>query len=192
MNKQVKKRCGWVPENNRIYLEYHDKEWGAPVHSDRKLFEMLLLEGFQAGLSWLTILKKREKFKKAFSGFDFVKIAKYGKRDVARLMKDEGIIRNRLKIESAIKNARAFLEIRKEFGSFSKYLQGFVEGKPIKNRYKSWKQIPAKTALSDKISKDLKKRGMNFVGSTIIYAFLQSVGVVNDHEVNCFRHSEIN
>tara|TARA_Y100000310_G_scaffold334463_1_gene414322 strand:- start:99 stop:665 length:567 start_codon:yes stop_codon:yes gene_type:complete len=188
----VKKRCGWVPENNRIYLEYHDKEWGAPVHSDRKLFEMLLLEGFQAGLSWLTILKKREKFKKAFSGFDFVKIAKYGKRDVARLMKDEGIIRNRLKIESAIKNARAFLEIRKEFGSFSKYLQGFVEGKPIKNRYKSWKQIPAKTALSDKISKDLKKRGMNFVGSTIIYAFLQSVGVVNDHEVNCFRHSEIN
>lgn len=181
-----------MPENNKIYLDYHDREWGAPVHDDRKLFEMLLLEGFQAGLSWLTVLKKRQNFKKAFFGFDFVKIAKYGKMDVARLMKNDGIIRNKLKIESSIKNACAFIEIRKEFGSFNKYVWDFVEDKPIKNRYRNWKQIPAKTALSDKISKDLKKRGMNFVGSTIIYAFLQSVGIVNDHEVNCFRHSEIN
>ena len=184
-------RCGWVPENDKLYLNYHDEEWGVPVHNDKKLFEMLLLEGFQAGLSWLTILKKRKNFKDAFSGFDFATIANYGKRDISRLMKDEGIIRNKLKIESSIKNARVYIEIRKEYGTFNNYLWGFVNGKTITNRYKSWKEIPARTELSDEISKDLKHRGMNFVGSTIIYAFLQSIGIVSDHEVDCFRYSEI-
>ena len=184
-------RCGWVPENDKLYLKYHDTEWGVPIHNDKKLFEMLLLEGFQAGLSWLTILKKRKNFQNAFSGFDFTTIAHYGKRDISRLMKDEGIIRNKLKIESSIKNARVYIEIRKEYGTFNRYVWGFVNGKTITNNYKSWKEIPAKTELSDVISKDLKKRGMNFVGSTIIYAFLQSIGIVNDHEVDCFRYSEI-
>ena len=187
----MKNRCGWVPENDKLYLRYHDNEWGVPIHNDKKLFEMLLLEGFQAGLSWSTILKKRKNFENAFSGFYFTKIANYGKRDVARLLKDEGIIRNRLKIESSIKNAHAYIEIRKEYGTFDTYLWGFVNGKTIKNKYKSWRGIPAKTGLSDEISKDLKKRGMNFVGSTIIYAFLQSFGIVNDHEIDCFRYSEI-
>lgn len=182
------KRCGWVPQDNQIYQDYHDKEWGVPVHNDKKLFEMLLLEGFQAGLSWSTILNKRKNFKKAFSNFDYVKIAKYNKKDITRLMNDAGIVRNRLKIESSIRNAKAYIEIRKEFGSFDKYLCGFVNNKQIKNKFKNWKQIPPKTELSDEISKDLKKRGMNFVGSTIIYAFLQAVGVVNDHEVSCFRY----
>ena len=184
-------RCGWVPEDNKLYLKYHDNEWGVPIHNDKKLFEMLLLEGFQAGLSWLTILKKRNNFKTAFSGFAFTKIANYGKKDISRLLKDEGIIRNRLKIESSIKNARIYIEIRKECGTFDKYLWGCVSGKTITNKYKSWKEIPARTELSDEISKDLKKRGMNFVGSTIVYAFLQSIGIVNDHEVGCFRYSEI-
>ena len=182
------KRCGWVPQDNQIYQDYHDKEWGVPVHNDKKLFEMLLLEGFQAGLSWSTILNKRKNFKKAFSNFDYVKIAKYNKKDITRLMNDAGIVRNRLKIESSIRNAKAYIEIRKEFGSFDKYLCGFVNNKQIKNKFKNWKQIPPKTELSDEISKDLKKRGTNFVGSTIIYAFLQAVGVVNDHEVSCFRY----
>jgi DNA-3-methyladenine glycosylase I len=187
----MRKRCGWVPENNELYLQYHDQEWGVPIHSDKKLFEMLLLEGFQAGLSWLTILNKRKNFKNAFLGFDFTKISDYGTRDMVRLMKDEGIIRNRLKIESTIKNARVFIEIRNKYGTFDKYLWGFVNGKTITNRYKSWKEIPARTELSDEISKDLKKKGMNFVGSTIIYAFLQSIGIVNDHELDCFRYAEI-
>lgn len=187
----MRKRCGWVPENNELYLKYHDQEWGVSIHNDKKLFEMLLLEGFQAGLSWLTILKKRKNFKNAFSGFDFTKISDYGTRDMVRLLKDEGIIRNRLKIESSINNARVFIEIRKKYGTFDKYLWGFVNGKTITNRYKSWKEIPAKTELSDEISKDMKKKGMNFVGSTIIYAFLQSIGIVNDHEVDCFRYAEI-
>ena len=187
----MKNRCGWVPENDKLYLKYHDQEWGVPIHNDKKLFEMLLLEGFQAGLSWLTILKKRKNFNNAFSGFDFTKISDYGTREIVRLMKDEGIIRNRLKIESSINNARVFIEIRKEYGTFDKYLWDFVNGKTITNRYKSWKEIPAKTELSDEISKDLKKKGMNFVGSTIIYAFLQSIGIVNDHEVDCFRYAEI-
>lgn len=187
----MKKRCGWVPEDNTIYLNYHDKEWGVPVHDDKKLFEMLLLEGFQAGLSWLTVLKKRDNFRKAFSDFDFTKIARYSNKDITRLMKNEGIIRNKLKIESSIKNAKAFIEIQKELGSFNEYIWNFVDGKSINSKCKSWKQIQPKTLLSDKISKDLKKRGMNFVGSTIIYAFLQAVGIVNDHEVDCFRYSEI-
>tara|TARA_B100000315_G_C14437169_1_gene522966 strand:- start:363 stop:926 length:564 start_codon:yes stop_codon:yes gene_type:complete len=187
----MKKRCGWVPENNIDYLKYHDVEWGVPVRDDKKLFEMLLLEGFQAGLSWLTVLKKRDNFRNAFSGFDFIQIAKYNNQDILRLMENEGIIRNKLKIESSIKNAQAFIEIQEEFGSFNEYIWSFVDGKPIKNECESWKQIPPKTVLSDKISKDLKKRGMNFVGSTIIYAFLEAVGIVNDHEVSCFRYSEV-
>ena len=184
----LEKRCGWVPLNNKIYLDYHDKEWGVPVHNDNKLFEMLLLEGFQAGLSWSTILNKRQNFKKAFSDFDFVKISRYGRNEITRLMEDEGIVRNRLKIESSIKNAKVYIEIRKEFGSFDKYLWGFVNNKKIKNKFKNWKKIPPTTKLSDEISNDLKKRGMNFVGSTIIYAFLQAVGIVNDHEVTCFKY----
>jgi DNA-3-methyladenine glycosylase I len=187
----MKNRCGWVPEDNTDYLKYHDEEWGVQVHDDKKFFEMLLLEGFQAGLSWLTVLRKRDNFRKAFSGFDFVKIAKYNNKDVERLLKNEGIIRNRLKIESSIKNAQVFIEIQKEFGSFNEYIWNFVNNKSINNKCKSWKQIPSETLLSDKISKDLKKRGMNFVGSTIIYAFLQAVGIVNDHEVSCFRYLEV-
>lgn len=187
----MKKRCGWVPENDKLYLRYHDKEWGVPVRNDRKFFEMLLLEGFQAGLSWSTILKKRKNFKNAFSGFNFVEIAKYGKKDIVRLMKNEGIIRNSLKIQSSIKNARVYIKIRNEFGSFNKYLWNFASGKTVKKKYKSCKQIPAKTKLSHEISKDLKQRGMNFVGPTIVYAFLQAVGIVNDHEVGCFRYSEV-
>jgi len=187
----MKKRCAWVSENNMDYLKYHDEEWGVPVHNDKHLFEMILLEGFQAGLSWLTVLRKRDNFRKAFSNFDYKKIAKYNSKDITRLIKNEGIIRNKLKIESSIKNAKAFIEIQKEFGSFNEYIWGFVNGKTIKNKRKSLKQIPAKTLLSDKISKDLKKRGMNFVGSTIMYAFLQAVGIVNDHEVSCFRYSKV-
>ncbi|MFP4400356.1 MAG: DNA-3-methyladenine glycosylase I [Candidatus Woesearchaeota archaeon] len=185
----MSQRCGWVPKDNILYEKYHDTEWGVPVHDDNKLFEMLLLEGFQAGLSWLTILKKRDNFRKAFSGFDYNKISKYDQSDIERLMKDEGIVRNKLKIESAIKNAKAFIDIQKEFGSFDKYIWNFTDGKTIPNKFESYKEVPAKTKLSDKISKDLKKRGMNFVGSTIIYSFLQAVGVVNDHEISCFRYS---
>jgi len=190
MNK-MKKRCGWVSTDNLDYVKYHDKEWGVPVHDDKKLFEMLFLEGFQAGLSWLTILRKRENFKKAFSKYDYKKIAKYNDKDIARLLENEGIVRNKLKIKSAIKNAEAFIQIQEEFGSFDKYIWNFVNGKAVKNKSRNWKQLPATTSLSDKISKDLKKRGMNFVGPTIIYAFLQAVGIVNDHEVNCFRYSEV-
>ena len=181
------KRCDWVPEDNPLYQKYHDDEWGQPVHDDRKLFEMLILEGAQAGLSWSTILKKRENYRKAFDRFDFNKVAKYNESKTQSLLKDEGIVRNRLKIRSAIRNAKVFIEIRKEFGSFDRYLWSFVESGPIKNRFKSLKDLPAKTDLSDRISKDLKKRGMNFVGSTIIYAYLQAVGVVNDHQVGCYK-----
>jgi DNA-3-methyladenine glycosylase I len=179
------KRCDWVPLGDELYVRYHDEEWGVPVHSDRKLFEMLILEGAQAGLSWSTILKKRENYRKAFGGWDFEKIAKYGEKKVGELMKDVGIVRNRLKINSVIRNAKVFIEIRKEFGSFDKYIWGFVGGEIIDNRFEGVKDIPATTELSDKISKDLKKRGMKFVGSTIVYAFMQAVGIVNDHEVGC-------
>jgi len=183
-------RCPW-PANDPLYIKYHDKEWGVPVHNDRKLFEFLLLEGFQAGLSWRTILYKRQNFRKAFDKFDFNKIAKYDKRKINSLMNDSGIIRNKLKIESSVKNAKAFIAIRKEFGTFDKYIWGFVNGKPIKNNFKSLKELPARTELSDIISKDLKKRGFNFVGSTIIYAHMQATGMVNDHLVNCFRHNDL-
>ncbi len=180
-------RCPW-PKDDELYQEYHDKEWGVPVHDDKKLFEFLLLEGFQAGLSWRTVLYKRENFRKAFDDFDFNKVDKYDKRKINSLMKDSGIIRNKLKIESAVKNASAFIKVREEFGAFDKYIWGFVEGKPIKNKFKSLKELPARTELSDLISKDLKKRGFNFVGSTIIYAHMQATGMVNDHLTTCFRY----
>jgi len=185
-----KKRCSW-PTDNPLMINYHDKEWGTPVHNDKKLFEFLLLEGMQAGLSWSTILNKRENFRKAFNNFDFNKVAKYNKRKINSLLKDAGIIRNKLKIESAVTNAKAFLKVRKEFGTFDKYIWGFVDGKPINNKLKSLKNIPAKTKLSDELSKDLKMRGFKFVGSTIVYANMQAIGMVNDHTIDCFRYKEL-
>ncbi len=185
------KRCTWVDPDNKIYLEYHDKEWGVPVHDDQKLFEMLVLEGAQAGLSWETVLKKRQNYRKAFDYFDPQKVARYNETKQTELLQDKGIIRNRLKIKSAIQNAGVFLEIQKEFGSFDTYIWNFIDGKPIQNKFKSMKELPAKTEFSDVISKDLKKRGMNFVGPTIIYAFMQAVGLVNDHEVSCFRYLQL-
>jgi DNA-3-methyladenine glycosylase I len=179
-------RCAW-PSNDLAIL-YHDNEWGVPQHDDRVLFEFLILEGAQAGLSWDTILKKRENYRAAFDGFDANKIARYDRRKVQRLLKDEGIIRNRLKIASAIQNARAFLEVQKEFGSFDRYIWQFVGAKPQVNAWRSGKKIPARTAASDAMSKDLKKRGFNFVGSTICYAFMQATGMVNDHAIECFRY----
>lgn len=183
-------RCSWVG-NDKLMIEYHDKEWGVPVHNDRKLFEFLLLEGFQAGLSWKTILHKRENFRKAFDNFAFNKIAKYNKRKINSLMKDEGIIRNKLKIQAAVTNANAFIQIRKEFGTLDKYIWSFVNNKPIINKFKSLEELPARTELSDKISDDLKKRGFKFVGSTVIYAHMQATGMVNDHIKSCFRYKEI-
>jgi DNA-3-methyladenine glycosylase I len=172
-------------------IKYHDKEWGVPVHNDRKLFEFLLLEGFQAGLSWNTILNKRENFRKAFDNFDFNKVVCYNKRKINSLMKDAGIIRNKLKIESAVTNAEAFIEVRKQFGTFDKYIWDFVNNKPIINNHKRLNDIPASTKLSDLISKDLKKRGFKFVGTTIIYAHMQATGLVNDHTTECFRYKHI-
>jgi|TARA_Y100000031_G_scaffold156706_1_gene212596 DNA-3-methyladenine glycosylase I len=172
-------------------IKYHDKEWGVPVHNDKKLFEFLILEGFQAGLSWSTILKKRDNFKKAFDNFDAKKITKYDKRKISSLLKDEGIIRNRLKVNAAIINAKAFLQIQKEFGSFDKYMWSFVDGKPKKNKWKTMSQIPATTKESDVLSRDLIKRRFKFVGSTIIYAHMQAVGMVNDHIITCFRYKEV-
>jgi DNA-3-methyladenine glycosylase I len=186
----IKKRCPW-PSDIPVMVKYHDKEWGVPVHNDRKLFEFLLLEGFQAGLSWLTILNKRENFRSAFDNFDFNKIAGYDKRKINSLLKNEGIIRNKLKVESAVTNAKAFINVRKEFGTFDKYIWGFLKGKPVTNKFKSLKEIPARTYLSDKISLDLKKRGFKFVGSTIIYAHMQATGMVNDHTTDCFRYNEL-
>ena len=186
----MKVRCPW-PSEDKLMIKYHDKEWGVPVHNDRKLFEFLILEGFQAGLSWRTILHKRENFRKAFDNFDFYKVAKYNRRKINSLLKDKGIIRNKLKVESAITNAKAFIQVKKEFGTFDKYIWGFVDGKPIKNKFKSLKQLPAKTTLSDNISEDLKKRGFKFVGSTIVYAHMQATGIVNDHITTCFRYEEV-
>ncbi len=182
----MKQRCDW-PRADLLMIKYHDEEWGKPMHDDRKMFEFLVLEAFQAGLSWSIVLRKRENFRKAFSNFDFNKIAKYGPKDIRRLLKDVGIIRNRLKIIATMNNARKFIEVRKEFGSFSRYLWRFVNNKPIKNKIRTIKEYPAKTALSDKISEDLKKRGFKFVGSTVIYAHMQAVGMVNDHMMHCFR-----
>lgn len=190
MPKKEKQRCWWC-EGDHLYIEYHDKEWGVPVHDENKLFEFLLLEGFQAGLSWLTILKKRENFRKAFKGFDPIKVARFTKRDIERLMKDEGIIRNRLKIESAKTNAKAFLEVQKEFGSFDKYIWQFTGGKTLRNpKGVNPKTIPVTTPESDALSKDLKKRGFKFVGSTICYAHMQATGMVDDHVVGCFKYKK--
>lgn len=183
-------RCPWAT-SDPLYVKYHDKEWGVPLHDDRKLFEMLILEGAQAGLSWLTVLKKRENYRSAFDKFDAKKIAGYNRKKIGRLLNDQGIIRNRLKVEAAVVNAEVFLRIQEEFGRFDKYVWEFVGGKPIQNRWKTLKQIPATTAESDAMSKDLKQRGFKFVGSTICYAFMQATGLVNDHLVTCFRHSEV-
>ena len=185
------KRCAWAKPENKIYCEYHDHEWGVPVHDDQKLFEMLILEGAQAGLSWETVLKKRENYKKAFDNFNPQKVAQYDESKQTQLLQNEGIIRNRLKIKSAIQNAKVFLEIQKEFGSFDVYIWNYIDRKPIQNSVMSMSEIPAKTELSETISKDLKKRGMNFIGATIIYAFMQAVGMVNDHEISCFRYSQM-
>lgn len=181
-------RCDWA--RNDLARQYHDEEWGVPQHDDRKLFEFLILEGAQAGLSWDTILRKRENYREAFDNFDAKKIALYDEEKQAELLQNEGIIRNRLKIASATQNAKAFLEIQKEFGSFDKYIWNFVGEKPLINKWKSLREVPAKTDISDAISKDLKKRGFNFVGSTIMYAFMQACGLVNDHLVSCFRYKE--
>jgi len=185
------KRCGWVNPDVEQYVKYHDEEWGVPVHDDVRLFEMLVLEGAQAGLSWRTVLSKRARYREVFDQFDPVKVAAYDEAKVASLLADPGIVRNRLKVSAAIRNAGVFLEMQREFGSFNRYLWDFVGGKPIVNRWESWRQLPSKSDLSDRIAKDLKKRGMSFVGSTTIYAFLQAVGVVNDHEVGCFRYREV-
>jgi len=181
------KRCAWVPENNQEYIKYHDEEWGVPVYDDTKLFEMLILEGAQAGLSWETVLKKRDGYKKAFKGFDIQAVANMTDEELELLIQNPEIIRNRLKIYSVRKNAIALINVQKEFGSFSNYIWGFVNNKPIINSWESISQIPAKTETSDKISKDLKKRGMSFVGSTIIYAYMQAVGLVNDHTRDCWK-----
>lgn len=182
-----KVRCHWAPPDDPLYTAYHDKEWGVPVHDDRRLFEFLILEGAQAGLSWSTILHKRENYRKAFARFDPKKVAKFTRKDVARLMKDAGIVRNRLKIESSVSNAKAFLEVKKEFRTFDRYIWSFVGGKPKKNRWRTG-QVPDRTSESDAMSKDLKKRGFRFVGSTICYAFMQATGMVDDHSTACFRH----
>jgi DNA-3-methyladenine glycosylase I len=183
-----RKRCAWVSDDP-LYIRYHDEEWGVPVHDDRKLFEFLVLESAQAGLSWLTILRKRENFRAAFAGFDYEKVARFGEVQVRALLKDAGIIRNELKIRAAINNAQRFIEVRKEFGTFARYMWNFVDGKPIHNRWGRPKKIPATTPLSDAIAKDLKARGFKFLGSTVIYAHMQAVGMVNDHLVGCFRYS---
>ena len=184
-----KRRCPWGA--GELEREYHDSEWGVPLHDDRSLFEFLVLEGAQAGLSWSTILKKHEAYRRAFAGFDPLKVARFGARDVRRLLSDPGIVRNRRKIESAIANAGAFLAVQKSFGSFDAYLWTFVGGRPRQNRWRTFRNVPAETAESKALSKDLKKRGFTFVGPTICYAFMQAVGMVNDHLVTCFRHSEI-
>ena len=185
------KRCGWASLSDPLYLDYHDREWGVPVHDDRTLFEFLVLEGAQAGLSWGTILKKRENFRRAFDGFDPGKVARYGRKKVARLLDDPGIIRNRLKIESAIRNAKAYLEVQEEFGSFDSYVWRFVGGRPKVNHWRTLGEIPATTPESEAMSRDLLKRGFRFVGPTICYAHMQATGMVNDHVTGCFRYKEL-
>jgi DNA-3-methyladenine glycosylase I len=187
---ETKTRCGWAGEDPD-YVAYHDTEWGVPVYDDRLLFEFLVLEGAQAGLSWITILRKRQAYRKAFAGFDPERVARFNAKKIEQLMNDAGIVRNRLKIEAAVKNARAFLKLRDELGSFSDYQWQFVDGRPLQNRYRSMKQVPARTPISDAFSKDLKKRGFSFVGSTIIYAHMQAVGMVNDHIDACFRQGPV-
>jgi DNA-3-methyladenine glycosylase I len=186
----IKQRCDWCV-GNTLYEAYHDQEWGVPVYDDATLFEFLILETFQAGLSWITILRKRENFRKAFDNFDYKTIANYKQDKVDELLQDAGIVRNKLKINATLTNAQAFMNIQEEFGSFSTYIWGFVDRKPIKNTCKTMQDVPATTALSDTLSKDLKKRGFKFVGSTIIYAHMQATGMVNDHKIGCFRHEEV-
>lgn len=183
-------RCGWCG-TEELYVKYHDEEWGAPVRDERKLFEFLILEGAQAGLSWITILRRRENYRAAFAAFDVQKVARFGPDDVARLIQDAGIIRNKSKIESSIKNARSFLDVAEEFGSFGAYLWNFVDGKPIVNHWAELSQVPAVTPLAEKISKDMKRRGFTFFGPTICYAHMQATGMVNDHLTGCFRHGEL-
>lgn len=191
MNNIKKERCAWA-ESNPLMIKYHDVEWGTPVHDDRKLFEFLILEGAQAGLSWSIVLKKRKNYRKAFDNFDPKKIAKYTKKDIKRLLADSGIIRNRLKITATINNAKKFLDVQKEFGSFDKYIWQFVNYKMIRKAFKTLSELPARTKESDVMSKDLRKRGFKFIGPTICYAFMQAVGMVNDHTTDCFRYDEIN
>ena len=190
ISKRIPKRCDWI-NNNPLMVEYHDKEWGVPVHNDTRLFEFLVLEGAQAGLTWQTVLNKRENYRKAFHGFNAAKIARYGNKDVNRLLGNPGIIRNRLKIAATILNAKKFLEIQKKFRSFDKYIWQFVDFKPIKNKFKLLSEILPTTKESDMMSEDLRKRGFKFVGSTICYAFMEAVGMVNDHTVNCFRYNSV-
>ncbi len=185
-----KNRCEWAG-NDPLYIQYHDKEWGVPVFDDKTLFEFLVLETFQAGLSWITILRKRENFRKAFDDFNYTKIALYDDNKFEELIQNEGIIRNKLKIRATISNAKAFIKVQQEFGSFSKYIWGFVGHKPIINHYKKLSEVPANTSLSDTISKDLKKRGFKFVGTTVVYAHMQATGMVNDHVIDCFRYQEV-
>lgn len=185
-----KHRCGWC-EGDDLYEAYHDTEWGVPLKDDDRLFEFLVLETFQAGLSWITVLKKRENFRKAFDHFDYKKIAKYEQPKIDSLLEDKGIIRNKLKVHATVSNALAYIKIQEEFGSFSTYIWGFVNNKPIKNSFHNYKDAPAKTPLSDELSKDLKKRGFKFVGSTVVYATMQATGMVNDHETTCFRYNEV-
>ncbi|MFB3854821.1 MAG: DNA-3-methyladenine glycosylase I [Vicinamibacterales bacterium] len=188
MEKRI--RCPW-PGTDPLYVAYHDEEWGVPVHDDRKLFEMIVLDGAQAGLSWLTILRRREAYRKAFANFDPARVARFGEARIEKLLLDSGIIRNRLKIESAVANARAFLAVQKEFGTFDAYIWQFTGNNTIQNAWQRLDQIPARTAESDRMSKDLKKRGFSFIGSTICYAFMQAAGMVNDHLVGCFRYGEV-
>lgn len=183
-------KCGWC-EGDDLYEAYHDKEWGVPVRDDTTFFEFLILETFQAGLSWITILRKRENFRAAFDNFDYQKIANYKQNKIEELLQNAGIIRNKLKVNAAVSNAKAYMTIQKEFGSFSEYIWGFVNNTPIKNTVKNYKEAPATTPLSDAISKDLKKRGFKFVGSTVVYAFMQATGIVNDHEIPCFRYEQV-
>jgi DNA-3-methyladenine glycosylase I len=187
----MKRRCPWAESGEPLLLEYHDMEWGVPTHDERTLFEFLVLEGAQAGLSWTTVLKKREGYRKAFAGFDPKKVALFDQSKVSKLLEDPGIIRNRLKVESAVSNAKAFLAVQKEFGSFDAYVWSFVNGRPIRNKWKDMRQIPVKTRIAEALSKDLLKRGFKFVGPTICYSFMQAVGMVNDHLVDCHRYAGI-
>ena len=185
-----KQRCGWCV-GNELYEAYHDLEWGVPVKDDETIFEFLILETFQAGLSWITVLKKRENFRKAFDRFDYKKIAAYNEAKIESLLQDTGIIRNKLKVRATVSNASAFIKVQEEFGSFSEYIWGFVSGKTIKNRVTNYKDAPSTSAISDALSKDLKKRGFKFVGSTVVYAHMQATGMVNDHETSCFRYNQV-
>jgi len=190
MTGMAKKRCPWCL-GDPLYIDYHDREWGVPVHDDRKWFEFLVLEGAQAGLNWLLVLKKRDNYRKAYDGFDFNKVARYDEKKIAALLSNPGLIRNRSKITASVSNAGAFIRIREEFGSFDRYIWDFMGGKPLCNRWKADDRIPARTKLSDALSDDLRKRGFKFVGSTIVYAHMQATGMVNDHLVGCFRHKQV-